>query len=225
MSVEERQRPGWNSIPPKADFTATLFLFAWALLPVGFMCMMLIFHRFESFRLPLLAVSEALLLLTFASGYAQRKGSKFDSKMQLSGVLLGVSVIVLVVLYLGELSQWWWIGYSFCIGSVPYLFISLNGLAACDHEVYQRPWDAKELVQVKHCMTGWDIVSARWKSGIMASKTIGERTAIMYGSKDEQQLFLNIELLATKNEAFSEDDWGVQWADFPTFSHSEDAEE
>lgn len=225
MGVERHQRNGWDSVPPKGDFTATLFLFAWALLPVGFMVMMLFFHRFESFRLPLLGLSEALLLLTFASGFSQRKGSKFDSKVQLSGVLLGLSVVILAVLYLGQLSQWWWLGYAFCIGSVPYLFIALNGLAACDHEVYRRPWEAKDLVPVERCLSGWNVMSARWKSGIMASKTIGMRTVIMFGSRDEKQLFLNIELLATKSEELTEEDWGVQWDGFPDIFSGEDAEE
>ena len=225
MGVDEHQRMGWNSVPPKGDFTATLFLFAWALLPVGFMGMMLLFHKFESFRLPLLAVSEALLLLTFASGFSQRKGSKYDSRVQLAGELLGVSVMILAVLYLGELSQWWWLGYAFCIGSVPYLFIALNGLAACDHEVYQRPWEAKDLVPVERCLSGWTVMSARWKSGIMASKTIGMRTVVMFGSRDEDLLLLNIELLAPKSEELAEADWGVQWDGFSATSSGKDAEE
>ena len=225
MGVEEHQRTGWDSVPPKGDFTATLFLFAWALLPVGFMGMMLLFPKFESLRLPLLGLSEALLLLTFASGLSQRKGSKYDPKVRLTGLLLGVSVVILALLYLAELPQWWWLGYAICIGSVPYLFIALNGLAACDHEVYQRPWDAKDLVPVERCLSGWNVISARWKSGIMASKTIGARTVVMFGSRDEEELLLNIELLAPKSVGLSEEDWGVQWDGFPVASPSKDAEE
>ena len=47
----------------------------------------------------------------------------------------------------------------------------------------------------------------------------------MFGSRDEKQLFLNIELLATKSEELTEEDWGVQWDGFPDVFSGEDAEE
>ena len=214
MSVEGEMPGGWVTTTHKGDFTVTLFLFAWALLPIGFMGMMLLFHKFEGFRLPVMALSEALLVLTFASGFSQRKGAFYDAKMQLSGFLLGISILILVVLYVTDLEQWWWIGYAFCIGSVPYLFVSLNAMAGWDHEVYQIPWDAKVLVPVDDCLSDWNVVSSRWSTSIMAWKKIGQTTGVLYGGKHEDQLCLNLELHASKNYEFSDEQLGVQWSGF-----------
>ena len=85
---------GWHTAAPKANFTVTLFLFAWALLPIGFMGMMLLFHKFETFRLPIMALSDTLLVITLVSAISQRKGSVYDAKIQLSGFLLGISILL-----------------------------------------------------------------------------------------------------------------------------------
>lgn len=214
MSVGEKMPGGWHTAAPKANFTVTLFLFAWALLPIGFMGMMLLFHKFETFRLPIMALSDALLVLTLASAISQRKGSFYDAKIQLSGFLLGISILLLTLLYVADLRQWWWIAYAFCIGSVPYLFISLNAMAGWDHDVHQLPWDAKMMVPVDACFSDWNVVSTRWSTSIMAWKKIGRITGVLYGGKQEDELHLNLELLTTKDHVFSDEELGVHWSHF-----------
>jgi len=225
MSVEGYKQSGWKVTSPEANFTVTLFLFAWSLLPIGFMSIMLVFHKFEDFRLPIMALSEALLLSAFVSGLSQRKGSIYDVNMQLSGVLISISVVFLAILYLGELEHWWWIGYAFCIGSVPYLFVSLSAMAGWSHPAYQIPWEAKAMVPIDECLTDWNIVTARWSSGIMAWKKLQRATAIMYGGKNEDELHLNVEILASQSQEFSDEELGIHWSRFGVENQAENSEE
>ena len=93
--------PGWVTYDPESDYTITLFAFAWALLPVGFMVMMLLFDRFAQYRLALAGAALGMLCLAFATGATQRKGALKDGRVLLAIAALCATVaLTLLVLSL-----------------------------------------------------------------------------------------------------------------------------
>ncbi|MCH1461457.1 MAG: hypothetical protein L7U25_03775, partial [Candidatus Poseidonia sp.] len=118
MSSENTSKDGWVSYPPESDFSVTLFLFAWALMPVGFMGMLLAFHRYEEYRFAVAATSLGLLLLAYISGITQRIGATRDRKVQLTIGVLSLATLSVVGVWFFDLEQWWWVSYGLIIGSV-----------------------------------------------------------------------------------------------------------
>ena len=93
--MEELPEP-WGKVGVEQRFTATLFLFAWALLPVGFMVLMTLFDRFSSYRLPLGAGALVMLCLAFWSGLVQRRSSLLEHRTQLAIGTLGSATFSLL---------------------------------------------------------------------------------------------------------------------------------
>ena len=56
---------GWKAKEIDQDFTVTLFVFSWALLPVGFMVMMAISSRYAQHRITLATAGLVMLVLAF----------------------------------------------------------------------------------------------------------------------------------------------------------------
>jgi hypothetical protein len=185
------------SYSPESDFSITLFLFAWALMPVGFMCMLLAFHRYESYRFAVAATSLGLLLLAYTSGITQRVGASRDRKVQLTvGVLSLATLSVLGVWFFG-LEEWWWVSYGLIIGSVPMMYVSLDALSGSNAEGWKVAWPVATHVPEAHLST-WRILSARWKTGLMAWTYLDEgQIAVLYGAKDEDVTSLHYEVLCS----------------------------
>lgn len=187
---------GWASYTPKADYTVTLFLFAWALLPVGFMVMMALFGRFESYRLPLAAVSYALLVVAYWTGVSQRKEVHRENRVAIATAVLSLSGTVLIAVWMLGLDAWWWVVYGLVIGSVPPMYVALNFLAGCTAVGWSLRWDAGHPIPLE-CLTGWNVSSGVWKSGTMAY-FIDEKgcVCVLYGALDEEQPTLCVEHLS-----------------------------
>ena len=77
--VEDLPVP-WAEAEGDHNYTVTLFAFAWALLPVGFMVMMALFDRYQQHRLTLASVALLMLVLAFVSGVGQRKSALLESR-------------------------------------------------------------------------------------------------------------------------------------------------
>ena len=75
---------GWAVNEIEQDFTVTLFVFSWALLPVGFMVMMAISTRYAQHRITLATAALVMLVLAFWTGAGQRRSSLHEPRMQLA---------------------------------------------------------------------------------------------------------------------------------------------
>lgn len=187
---------GWTSYTPKADYTVTLFLFAWALLPVGFMVMMALFGRFEPYRLPLAAVSYALLVLAYWTGVSQRKEVHRESRVAIATAVLSIAGTVLIAVWMLGLDAWWWVVYGLVIGSVPPMYVALNFLAGCTAEGWNLRWDVGHPIPLE-CLPDWNVSSGVWKSGTVAY-LINEKgsVCVLYGALAGEQTILCVERLS-----------------------------
>lgn len=201
MSSENTSKDGWVSYPPESDFSVTLFLFAWALMPVGFMGMLLAFHRYEEYRFAVAATSLGLLLLAYISGVTQRTGATRDRKVQLTIGVLSLATLSVAGVWFFDLEQWWWVSYGLIIGSVPMMYVSLDALSGCNAEGWKLAWPVATHVPEAHLST-WRILSARWKTGLMAWTYLDDgQVAVLFGAKDGDVTSLCYEVLcSTENQ-------------------------
>jgi len=212
MGVLEAEQHGWSLRTPRADFTAVLFIFAWTLLPFGFQGMMLLFQRYESFRFPLMAVSQTLLVLTMLMGIAQRKAAYLDRQIQLAlFVICGALGFILLCWQLG-LDDYWWLCSAVGIGSIPYAFVSLSSLASYNEPWLELPWDPSHTAPLMQAMPHWRIVSARWTRSVMAMTRLeNQAVAILRGVLDGDECRLRIEVLSRIQEDDNPVPLGIQW--------------
>lgn len=202
----------WATYRPTTSYGPTLFLFAWALLPVGFQVLMVAFQRFDAFRNPLAALALSLLVVPLVSGTAQRKGAWRTPLVQLSVASYSLAAIMLGLIWGLGLDDWWWVPHGLTFGCVPMLFLALDHLARCNQPGWERPWDPSVPVPALEAMREWTLVSARWSPAIMAwcRNDLGD-VAVMYGCKDDvghHQLRIEPLMRAT---AKASEDVGVNW--------------
>ena len=176
----------WATYRPTTSYGPTLFLFAWALLPVGFQVLMVGFQRFEAFRTPLAIAALSLLMVPLVSGTAQRKGAWRTPLVQLSVGCYALAATMLGLIWGLGLDDWWWVPHGLTFGCVPMLFLALDHLARCNQPGWERRWDPSVPVPALEAMGEWTLVSARWNPAIMAwyRNDLGD-VAVMYGCKDD----------------------------------------
>ncbi|MBL6744112.1 MAG: hypothetical protein ISP83_07015 [Candidatus Poseidonia sp.] len=197
MSSDNTSQDGWVSYSPDGDFSVTLFLFAWALMPVGFMGMLLAFHRYETFRFAVAAISLGLLLLAYLSGITQRVGTSRDRKVQLTIGVLSFATLSFAAVWFLDLEQWWWVSYGLIIGCVPMMYVSLDALSGSNADGWKLAWPVAVHVPESH-LSSWRILSARWKTGLMAWTYLAEgQVAVLYGAKDGEVTSLHYEVLCS----------------------------
>jgi len=186
---------GWSSSPLSADYTITLLVFSWALLPAAFMVMLVLFGRYPEVRLPLAAATLALFAFTFFTGIGQRQSAMRDGRVFLCATMLTASGLVLATVWLVPLEDWWWAAYAAVLGCVPMLFVAMNHLASSTAPAIERPWYATHRLSAE-ALPGWRVVSGTWTQGEMAWTMEEGTLLVMAGRLDGEQTRLRIEAFA-----------------------------
>ena len=214
----------WTESESAHQFTVTLLAFSWALLPVGFMILMAIFDRYEQHRLTLAAVALSMLVLAFISGVGQRKSAMLDPRVQLATATLGSTAVLLGLLFLLDLSSYWWVVYGLVFGSVAMMYVSLN-LASCNTAAVQLPWDVSVPIP-SEALEGWRVVNGRWVNGIIATKCTEHGPVLtLYGLVEGEATFLCLEQLAPVGASLSPRSIGLDFSTLASLSVARSAEE
>jgi len=215
----------WYETEGAHQFTVTLLAFSWALLPVGFMVLMAIFDRYEQHRLTLAAVALTMLVLAFISGVGQRRSALLDPRVQLATATLGSTAVLLSLLFLLNLSSYWWVVYGLVFGSVAMMYVGLSHLASCNAPALRLSWDVSEPIPTE-ALEGWRVVNGRWVNGVMATKRM-ERGPVLtlYGLVEGDATLLCLEVLAPADNAPSPHAIGLDFSTFASLSVARSAEE
>ena len=195
MASSEEAPHGWVQRPNASNFSVTLLVFSWALLPVGFMVMFLIFNRYPEHRFPLSMATFGMLVLTFITGVGQRQSALRDGRVLLCATMLATTAVTVVGLRVLELDEYWWVSFACVLGCVPMLFVAMSHLSACTAPGLERPWPANVAVPVD-CLPGWRVVSATWTQGEMAWSNQHGAVSVLYGAMDDDRPVLRMEAFA-----------------------------
>ena len=224
MGVDELPE-SWVESESTHQFTVTLLAFSWALLPVGFMVLMAMFDRYEQHRITLAAVALVMLVLAFISGVGQRKSALLDARVQLATTTLGGTIFLTAVLFLLNLTTYWWMVYGLVFGSVAMMYVSLNHLASCNAPTLRLPWDVSIPIP-NHALDGWRILNGRWVNGVIATKRTEHGPVLtLYGLVDNDATFLCFEQLSSKNASPQYDAVGLDFSILASLSVARSAEE
>ena len=216
---------GWTATEVKQDFTITLFLFSWALLPVGFMLLLAFTTRYATYRLTLAAVALLLLMLAFSVGAGQRRSSLREPRTQLALGSLVSTALSLGVLWALDMEAWWWVTYGLVFGSVATMYVSLNHLSSCNAPVLQTSWPVKTPLPLG-ALDGWVIQQGKWTNGRMAMFTFDDGAlCTMFGSVEGDATYLCLEPLAPVLSMPDISKWGVDFDAFRDASSSSLSEE
>ena len=201
---------GWTAYLPKAEYTISLLVFAWALLPVGFMVMLLLFGRYPEVRFPLSAAALGMLALTYWTGLGQRQSAVREPKMVLAGAMLLIALVTLILIEFLALEEWWWVSFAAVIGVVPMLFVAMSHLAACTSPGLQRACKVNAAISVE-ALPGWTVHTAVWRQGELGWKVKDDVLSVVYGAMVDDQPMLRFEAFETGTNipkgAFSEVNW------------------
>ncbi len=202
---------GWTANEIEQDFTVTLFVFSWALLPVGFMVVMAISSRYAQHRITLATVALLMLMLAFWTGAGQRRSSLQEPRMQLAVASLTSSALCLGLLWGLDMETWWWVAYGLIFGTVATMYVALNHLASCNAPALSIPWAAKTPLPLE-AMSGWGIQNGRWANGRMGIFRF-EREGIctLYGAVDGEVTSLCLEPLLPSGDVPALTDWGLDF--------------
>ena len=208
----------WNAYAPAGDYTITLLLFAWALLPAAFMLLLLFFNRYEEHRQTLAMVTYVLLVMVFLSGVGQRYNASRDPRIRLAGVVFLFTLAVWGLTTWLELERWWWVSYGLVLGCVPMLYIAMSHLASCTSLGIRRPWNAQHAVQIS-ALPGWTVKQARWSASLMGwNAPPNGPCCVMFGAVVEGQTMLCFEALTPGStvplDAFGDVDWTTLSSEF-----------
>lgn len=216
---------GWTAIEVKQDFTVTLFVFSWALLPVGFMAVMALSTRYAQHRITLAAVAWLMLVLAFATGVGQRRSSLLEPRMQLASASLVSSGTALGLFWGLEMDAWWWVAYGLIFGTVATMYVGLNHLASCNAPALRTPWSAKTPLPLDAVST-WNIQHGRWTNGRMGSHRFSDGgICTLYGSVDNETTYLCLEPLTPASATPPYADWGLEFSAFIAASSADSSEE
>lgn len=216
---------GWTATEVKHDFTITLFVFSWALLPVGFMVLMAFSSRYAQHRITLATVALLMLMLAFWTGAGQRRSSLNEPRMQLAVASLATSAGCLGLLWGLDMPTWWWVAYGLIFGTVATMYTGLNHLASCDAPSLRIPWSTKTPLPIG-AMRGWSIQNGRWTNGRMGVLRLKDGgVCTMYGVMDGETAYLCLEPLspAATSPPFTE--WGLDFTAFREHSSPITSEE
>ena len=215
----------WTESESAHQFTVTLLAFSWALLPVGFMVLMAIFDRYEQHRLTLAAVALSMLVLAFISGVGQRRSALLEPRVQLATATLACTAILLTLLFLLDLSSYWWVVYGLVFGSVALMYVGLSHLASCNTPAVRLPWDVSVPIP-NEALEGWKVVNGRWVNGVIATKRM-ERGHVLtlYGLVEGEATLLCLEQLAPVDASLPPQAIGLDFSTFASLSVARSAEE
>lgn len=183
---------GWSAYQPKADYTISLLVFAWALLPVGFMFMLLLFDRYPTVRFPLSAATLGMLALTYWTGIGPRQSAIREPKMVLAGAMLVIALGTLVTIEYLSLADWWWVSFAAVIGTVPMLFVAMSHLASCTSPGLQRACEVSQAISVD-ALPGWTVHTGIWRQGELGWKVSEDVLSVVYGTMVDDQPMLRFE--------------------------------
>ncbi|MEL0182382.1 MAG: hypothetical protein VW872_04865 [Candidatus Poseidoniales archaeon] len=215
----------WYETEGAHQFTVTLLAFSWALLPVGFMVLMAIFDRYEQHRLTLAAVALSMLVLAFISGVGQRRSALLDPRVQLATATLGSTAALLVLLFMLDLSSYWWVVYGLVFGSVAMMYVSLSHLASCNTPAVRLPWDVSVPIP-NNALEGWRVMNGRWVNGVIATSVrLPGYLQVHDGLVDGEATLLCLEILAPVDEAPLPHAIGLDFSTFAALSVARSAEE
>jgi len=186
---------GWSSAEHSANYAVTLLVFSWALLPAGFMLLFLVTGRYPDLRMPLAAMTMALLAFTFVTGYGQRQSAMRDGRVLLCATMMGTAGGVVGLVWAMDLTAWWWAAYASVLGCVPMLFVAMNHLASCTAPAIERPWHATHRL-ASDALPGWTIISGSWTPSEMAWTLRDSKLFVMFGRLEGEQTRLRIEAFA-----------------------------
>ena len=202
---------GWTANEIEQDFTVTLFVFSWALLPVGFMVLMAISSRYAQHRITLATAALVMLVLAFWTGAGQRRSSLHEPRMQLAVASLATSALCLGLLWGLDMEAWWWVAYGLIFGTVATMYVGLNHLASCNAPTLSIPWSTKTPLPL-HAMSGWGIQNGRWTNGRMGLFRFEHGgVCTLYGSVDGEVTSLCLEPLLPLSEVPALTDWGLDF--------------
>lgn len=188
----------WAEASVEHNYTMTLFAFAWALLPVGFMVLMALFDRYEQHRLMLASVSFLMLLFAFSTGVMQRRSAFLEPRIQLPVATLVATAASLGLLWGLELGEWWWVSYGLIFGTVATMYVGLDHLASCNAPTYRLPWPAAEALPLD-AFQGWQLQQGRWVNGNLGTKRLANGTVItLFGTLEDGSTYLCVDRLCPK---------------------------
>jgi len=216
----ERER----STPSNGDFTITLLVFSWSLLPVGFMVMLWVFGRYEAQHLPLAAISLALLSFAFWTGVTQRRNALREGRVQLTMAVFALAWSLLVLVWGLELTAWWHAVYAAVIGCVPVMYVSLDNLSSCTPAGWMVPWSPSTLVPMA-ALSGWTVQSARWRNGDMAWRLDEHDLPVtLFGTVIDGRPWLAVEAMHVAEGAQTDLRSYLDWPSVAAFSVAVDEE-
>jgi hypothetical protein len=225
MDVQRELPKRWTSYQPPAEYTITLLVFAWALLPAGFMVMLLAFDRYPSVRTPLALATYGMLLFALFTGVSQRHLAWREPRMSMAVGSFAFTGGLWMLLTWLELTNWWWVTYGLILGCIPLLYVAMNHLASCTSPGMRRSWPSHAVLNPQ-ALPGWTVVQATWAPSLLAWKSTAKgEVATLFGAINDEQTMLCIEVLTTGNDVpmglLSE----VNWPELQTGQGLESAEE
>lgn len=225
MDVQRGLPQRWTSYQPSADYTITLLVFAWALLPAGFMVMLLSFGRYPTVRTPLALSTYGMLLFALFTGVSQRHLAWRDPRMLITIASFGFTGVVWALLQWLSLLSWWWVTYGLVLGCIPLLYVAMNHLASCTSPGMRRDWPPDAVLNSRS-LPGWTVVQATWSPSLLAWKSSGNgQLATLFGTLVEEQTTLCIEVLTAGNEVPLDLLSEVVWSELESGQGIESAEE
>lgn len=225
MEPEHSLPKRWEAYAPAGDYTLTLLLFAWALLPAAFLLLLLVFNRYKAYQLPLALVTYVFLVLVFLTGVGQRYNAYRDPRVMLAGAAFVVTMSLGgLIVWLG-LESWMWVSYGLVLGCVPMLFMAMSHLSSCTSPGLRCSWDAQQPVPAS-ALTGWTMKQARWSASCMGwNASLNGPLCVMFGSLVDGKTMLCFEALAPGSELTLEAFHGVDWTALSPDFHEESGEE
>ena len=215
----------WTESESSHQFTVTLLAFSWALLPVGFMVLMAVFDRYEQHRPTLAAVALTILVLAFISGVGQRRSALLEPRVQLATATLVSTAVLLALLFLLDLSSYWWVVYGLVFGSVAMMYVSLSYLASCNTPAVHLLWDVSVPIP-NEALEGWRVVNGRWVNGVIATKRMEQGPVLtLYGLVEGEATLLCLEQLASVGASLPPHAIGLDFSTFASLSVARSAEE
>ena len=186
---------------------------------------MAVFDRYEQHRLTLAAVALTMLVLAFISGVGQRKSALLEPRVQLATATLASTAVLLALLFLLDLSSYWWVVYGLVFGSVAMMYVSLSYLASCNTPAVHLLWDVSVPIP-NEALEGWRVVNGRWVNGVIATKRMEQGPVLtLYGLVEGEATLLCLEQLAPVGASPPPHAIGLDFSTFASLSVARSAEE
>jgi len=175
-----------------------MFVFAWTLLPIGFLAMIVIFQKYQSVAYYLSLISQAGLAFALFASVAQRQHAMRDSRLQyVTSVLCLTLFVTIVCFWLGD--SWWWMASVWTIGLVPFMYHGIQRFATWNAPILAIEWPNSQPLPFDEALTGWKIESYLLRRGVVATLE-GSNVVCLRGVINEVGSELWLELLCPEME-------------------------